>query len=196
MSFLKKRRWKSIQFFQPKQELSNEAALRELTLSHKDSVGSSINSSRAYEPSSTSKSGSRGDNVPTKPSLWSHAFISLADTNTSAESKAIANHLLTLSQRALATSPSSDEIPKGLSSEWWLCTEVISLVEAKQSALANESDKPFFRPLQRACSGILQWSQKFMALGDIISQVDPVHVGLPWAGLKAIMIASSQRNDQ
>ena len=34
---------------------------------------------------------------------------------------------------------------------------------------------------------LVQLLDKFKAVGDIVANVDPVHVGLPWAGIRAIL---------
>lgn len=42
---------------------------------------------------------------------------------------------------------------------------------------------------------VVQLLDKFKAVGDIIANVDPVHVGLPWAGVRAILEVRIQRWD-
>ena len=32
--------------------------------------------------------------------------------------------------------------------------------------------------------------QKFVSVGDVLAQVDPIHVGLPWAGVRMILLVS------
>jgi hypothetical protein len=34
---------------------------------------------------------------------------------------------------------------------------------------------------------IMQFLDKFKSVGDVVANVDPVHVGLPWAGIRAIL---------
>lgn len=34
---------------------------------------------------------------------------------------------------------------------------------------------------------ILQFVDKLKAVGDIVANVDPIHIGLPWAGIRAIL---------
>jgi hypothetical protein len=34
---------------------------------------------------------------------------------------------------------------------------------------------------------IVQFLDKFKSVGDVVANVDPVHVGLPWAGIRAIL---------
>ncbi|KAF2235894.1 hypothetical protein EV356DRAFT_431237, partial [Viridothelium virens] len=38
---------------------------------------------------------------------------------------------------------------------------------------------------------IVRWTQKFMTIGNILAQVDPIHIGLPWAGIRAILVVSA-----
>ena len=37
---------------------------------------------------------------------------------------------------------------------------------------------------------VLQFLDKFKSVGDVIANVDPVHVGLPWAGVRTILEVS------
>jgi hypothetical protein len=34
---------------------------------------------------------------------------------------------------------------------------------------------------------VVQFLDKFKSVGDVIANVDPVHLGLPWAGIRAIL---------
>ena len=40
---------------------------------------------------------------------------------------------------------------------------------------------------------ILQFVDKLKAVGDIVANVDPIHVGVPWAGVRAILEVSVSR---
>lgn len=42
---------------------------------------------------------------------------------------------------------------------------------------------------------VVRLLDRFKAVGDIVANVDPVHVGLPWAGVRAILeVRIGQRN--
>ena len=62
------------------------------------------------------------------------------------------------------------------------------MAETKISELGKSAQNPFMQQSRKACNEIIKWVQKFVALGDIISQVDPVHIGLPWAGIRTVLI--------
>ena len=34
---------------------------------------------------------------------------------------------------------------------------------------------------------VMQLLDRFKAVGDIVANVDPIHIGLPWAGIRAIL---------
>jgi len=34
---------------------------------------------------------------------------------------------------------------------------------------------------------VVQLLDRFKAVGDIVANVDPIHIGLPWAGIRAIL---------
>lgn len=44
--------------------------------------------------------------------------------------------------------------------------------------------------LQEEADKVFQWLNRFKAVGDIIANVDPVHVGLPWAGIRLLLEVS------
>lgn len=33
----------------------------------------------------------------------------------------------------------------------------------------------------------MQLLEKFKSVGDVVANVDPLHVGLPWAGIRAVL---------
>ena len=47
--------------------------------------------------------------------------------------------------------------------------------KGRQIYVHNQADK------------ILQFLDKFKSVGDVVANVDPVHVGLPWAGIRVIL---------
>ncbi len=34
---------------------------------------------------------------------------------------------------------------------------------------------------------VVGWLDRFKAVGDIVANVDPIHVGLPWAGIRLLL---------
>ena len=44
-----------------------------------------------------------------------------------------------------------------------------------------------FITLKDEAEKIVRWLDRFKAVGDIASNVDPVHVGLPWAGIRLLL---------
>jgi len=43
---------------------------------------------------------------------------------------------------------------------------------------------------------VVQLLDKFKSVGDVVANVDPVHIGLPWAGIRAILEVASSDNHQ
>lgn len=43
---------------------------------------------------------------------------------------------------------------------------------------------------------VLLWLDRFKSVGDVIANVDPVHVGLPWAGIRILLEVSWRRHGQ
>ncbi|KAI4211489.1 MAG: hypothetical protein LQ351_005791, partial [Letrouitia transgressa] len=123
--------------------------------------------------------------------LWSEVFDLFASSNESTDLKAIAK-LLRCESKAQDTSRSTNRRSKAsnASREWHLCNEVKRIAETRKSELENGARSPFKRQLRHAYDEIVTWAEKFVALGDVISQADPMHIGLPWAGIRAILIIS------
>jgi hypothetical protein len=44
--------------------------------------------------------------------------------------------------------------------------------------------------LREKADNIVKWLDRFKQVGDVVSNVDPVHVGLPWAGIRLLLEAS------
>jgi ankyrin repeat domain-containing protein 50 len=44
--------------------------------------------------------------------------------------------------------------------------------------------------LQEKADNIVKWLDRFKQVGDVTSNADPVHVGLPWAGIRFLLEVS------
>jgi hypothetical protein len=44
--------------------------------------------------------------------------------------------------------------------------------------------------LREKADNIVKWLDRFKQVGDVVSNADPVHVGLPWAGIRALLEVS------
>lgn len=124
------------------------------------------------------------------PTLWDEIYDSFNASIASPDLRDIAK-----SFRQQSRSPPArfTEIPAGdpeNSREWHMCRQIIQSAEAKKNG-NNSGAGPLKRKIRDAYNEITVWVQKFVSLGDIISQVDPLHVGLPWAGVRAILIGST-----
>ncbi|OQU97031.1 NACHT domain-containing protein [Cladophialophora immunda] len=50
--------------------------------------------------------------------------------------------------------------------------------------------------LREKADNIVEWLDRFKQVGDIVSNVDPVHVGLPWAGIRLLLKAAVSEHSQ
>ncbi|CAG1994213.1 unnamed protein product [Fusarium graminearum] len=50
--------------------------------------------------------------------------------------------------------------------------------------------------LRDVLAKIVSWLDSFKAIGDIISQVDPVHAGIPWSAIKLVLSVFTADNEQ
>lgn len=64
-----------------------------------------------------------------------------------------------------------------------ICRDVLQLAQKKGEECEGE---PWVK-VRGICESIVKWVQKFVQVGDIVAQADPVHVGLPWAALRFIL---------
>ena len=74
-----------------------------------------------------------------------------------------------------------------------ICKQVVELAEARQTRCQGKQwHLPGGRDIApgeffgRIASSV----QKFVSVGDVIAQIDPIHVGLPWAGVRMILLVS------
>ena len=44
--------------------------------------------------------------------------------------------------------------------------------------------------LREKTEKIVQWLNRFKGVGDVVSNADPIHVGLPWAGIRLLLEVS------
>lgn len=126
------------------------------------------------------KSGSSG--------LWSEVYSLFAASTASPDLKAVAKLLREQSSTDSSLTTKQSDNGANASREWHLCRDVLHMAEERKSELENKTEQSLMRQLRKAYAEIVTWTQKFVALGDIISQVDPVHIGLPWAGVRALLI--------
>jgi hypothetical protein len=73
----------------------------------------------------------------------------------------------------------------------FVCKDVLRLTTEKQRQLErNEGGLTAENVLRakKAYARIVLWVQKFVSIGDLIAQLDPIHVGLPWAGVRLILL--------
>lgn len=162
-------------------------------LFHRKSASGQTSSSSKLLPSAESLNASAAsvveDNVGS--GLWNEVYASFAASTESPDLRAVAKLLREQSNdsSSLITKNNNSHL-KG-SREWSLCREVLQMAEIKVSELENGTEKPLIRQTRHAYKEIITWTQKFVAMGDIVSQMDPLHIGLPWAGIRAVLIVRS-----
>ncbi|KAL9027314.1 MAG: hypothetical protein Q9196_004145, partial [Gyalolechia fulgens] len=50
--------------------------------------------------------------------------------------------------------------------------------------------------LKEEANKVVSWLNRFTAVGDVVANVDPVHVGLPWAGIRLLLNAAVSEANQ
>ncbi|MCJ1423154.1 hypothetical protein MMC29_001035 [Sticta canariensis] len=130
-----------------------------------------------------SAAASSSPQAPSNPSL-SHSLLADALKQLSGRDRAtIEEHILSTTsdidlalERALAA---AKEKQRCCHEKRWTFTFAGQAVDLK-----NEADK------------VVHWLNRFKAVGDIAVQVDPVHAGLPWAGIRLLLEAAVSEANQ
>jgi len=69
--------------------------------------------------------------------------------------------------------------------------ELVKITRTKQHECEREYYKFRFQGqeiiLRDVAEKIIFWLNKFKAIGDIVVNIDPVHAGLPWAGVRFLL---------
>ena len=119
--------------------------------------------------------------------LWGEVCNSFISTATP-ELQAIAKRLRDQCRPPETLASSSHDRHACASPRWQLCNEILRIAKSQKDKVDKGEQTALTQRVQRAYSGIVAWTQKFVALGDVLSQVDPVHIGIPWAAVRAVLI--------
>ena len=172
--------------FFPHRPLSDESsASRKTFFGHKSS--NVIPEKKKPDDSALEANHSLGRKINSN-GLWGEVYNSFTTSTTSPDLQVIAKLLRDESISYSPETASKYDADVTASREWRLCSEVLKMAESKRSELAYSGEKPLVRQMRHAYEEIITWTHKFVTLGDVISQVDPVHIGLPWAGIRAFLI--------
>ncbi|KAI4158380.1 MAG: hypothetical protein LQ342_007510 [Letrouitia transgressa] len=174
--------------------LSKRSGLVRRIFHHLDGSDKALRSPKAHDKDAKIRSSStasfRGSDYDTS-SIWSEVFDLFASSNESPDLKAITERLQNESKaQGASLSPSNGSKTSTASREWHLCNKVKRIAETRKFELGKGAGSPFKRQLRHAYDEVVTWAEKFVALGDVISQADPVHIGLPWAGIRAVLVIS------
>ena len=67
---------------------------------------------------------------------------------------------------------------------------VKEIAEDKKRACSDEQYARLGRSsvkMREIYQSVANWAQKFIQAGDLIAQVDPLHVGIPWAAIRFVL---------
>ncbi|KAE8444754.1 hypothetical protein EG329_014314 [Mollisiaceae sp. DMI_Dod_QoI] len=188
---------RSIHLAPPSTEASTAADPR-ITVSTPESPGRSLSEARTPPSSSTNNS-----NIPspiTLPSIASATAVTpCANTVVPRElwSEALAK-LSAEEQKAIQGLQSASGTRLSLSEN--RTNELLDLAKSVQKKCEENSSKFEFRGKElivRDIAGkIIFWLSKFKEVGDIAVNVDPVHAGLPWAGVRFLLQVAISEHEQ
>ncbi|KAI9694302.1 MAG: hypothetical protein M1820_009026 [Bogoriella megaspora] len=108
------------------------------------------------------------------PSLWAETLSSVLSSSTSLDFQKLAHNV---------------QVECSQSEEWRLCNEVYQFA-TESSNQSLKHDSVIAKKAAEAFRGIAIWVQKFVSVGDVIAQIDPIHAGPPWAFVRAILIVA------
>lgn len=163
---------------------SGETSTSSGLLSNSDGLNATAAEKQGNESASTVKSVE--ENVGSH--LWDEVYASFAASAVSPDLRAVAKLLREQSTDSSLLIAKKSNSHLEASREWSLCREILQMAEKKISEIGKSTEKPLIRQMRHAYNEIITWTQKFVAMGDIVSQVDPLHIGLPWAGIRAVLV--------
>ncbi len=139
-------------------------------------------------PSSSLSSEASGSHCST---LWEEIFDSFDASTPSTELRNVARTIREQSRAPPSLSTESSAGEPELSREWHTCKQILQTAEVEKNRNNSNTAGPLKRKIKDAYNEIIMSVQKFVAVGDVILQVDPVYIGLPWADIRAILIGST-----
>ncbi|OAP55758.1 hypothetical protein AYL99_09910 [Fonsecaea erecta] len=96
----------------------------------------------------------------------------------------------TIRQHSVTNATNVDEIVQ----------QILTAARQKQTICQSKRWTVAFRGhtvvLREKADNIVKWLDRFKQVGDIVSNVDPVHVGLPWAGIRLLLEAAISEQGQ
>ncbi|KAL9084821.1 MAG: hypothetical protein Q9165_007889 [Trypethelium subeluteriae] len=123
-------------------------------------------------------------------SLWGEVYSDFTKPSMLPEVQSVAKRLRDESSNPPPLNEMEADPATHVSTELYVCTQVLDTSKKRLSALERGTNESVVRRLWHAYNDIVRWTQKFMTIGDILAQIDPIHIGLPWAGIRAILIVS------
>lgn len=162
--------------------LSQPKPLGKYTLSAPSSIG------EKQQELPTSLDVNPGPSESGNSGLWGEVYDTFMTSNASPDLRDVARLLRIESRDDFSLSANASDGGTKVSREWRLCKEILRLAETKKTELIKGTEGRLIEKVRRSYSEIITWVQKFVALGDVVCQIDPIHIGLPWAGVRAILI--------
>lgn len=80
--------------------------------------------------------------------------------------------------------PTNDLVDASYESK--VCWQVLRVAKDKRNS--SRGGKEEDSKTRELFGNIITCVQKFVQVGDIVAQIDPMHVGLPWAGVRFILL--------
>ena len=84
-------------------------------------------------------------------------------------------------------------VPSASSPGLKICTEVLQAARLQEAQYKEKKWKIPGRgevELGDIYGRVADYVQKFVSVGDVASQIDPLHFGLPWAAVRLVLVVS------
>ncbi|KAL6716722.1 hypothetical protein ACLMJK_006290 [Lecanora helva] len=98
-----------------------------------------------------------------------------------------------------ASNPRHNTPSNAASPQVIVCKEVLDLVQEQEKRSQEKSwhlSGAGSLDVRKCFGQIASSVQKFVAVGDVLAQVDPVHVGLPWAAIRMTLILATKDHEK
>lgn len=125
--------------------------------------------------------------------LWDDAFDAASNSPSTSDLKGFANIIREDIQQKSSARVDAGSPDYQISPELQICRDVLQVAQDQETKF---KDKKWYFSLSHNVNigevygEVATWVQKFVGVGDIVAQIDPVHVGLPWAAIRLILTAS------
>lgn len=143
-----------------------------------------------YHSSSRFQDGEMNTRASSVPCIWADVLDSFSASSSGPLLQALMNKHEFVNNQLLSPKVQDAENTMSASDQLQICQQVLDLANERRIQLRDATSNAAIEGVKSVYVRVVTWVSKFVFLGDVIAQVDPVHIGLPWAAIRAILVVS------